>query len=585
MLDSLKILLFETIKNYPKLFLILIVSLILETFVLLSSVITIIPLVDYMLDPTLSSPNQFTIMIIKFLDFINVKESYFSFGFLFVFTNILRSVFGVLLLKIILTIKYEITKSLRLTLLEDIFSAKWKFFNDLGYGKLLNTLDQVLIKVSDIIKHLASVIPTVLQILVLLIIPFFINFKLTFYTIIISLLVAAPFKFFNKYSHKLGLNEISKQNFILSNLNEIIQSAKIILGFAKKEKTIKKIENATNEYNDVIIKKELVSELTNYLFKPFAILGIIISVGFAVNQETDLSELAGVFWSLYSAIPLIAKLIKMSLAVNNFLPNYEQLVSLRQKAKNNVEKKGEKIFSKLEDRISLKNIYFSYDNREKILENINIDIKKNSITSIVGKSGIGKSTLVDLILSLNYPLSGKILLDKINIDDFELNSYRKKIGYVPQDSFLFNDTIKNNLLWANEKASDEDLIKVLKKVNAFNFVNMLPKKLNTIVGEKGSELSGGERQRIALARALVTQPEILLLDEATSSVDKESENIIKETIKDLSKSTTILIIAHKSNLIEASDYVYLIKNKEIKEEGTIPKLLNDKNSEFHLLYI
>ena len=210
MLDSLKILLFETIKNYPKLFLILIVSLILETFVLLSSVITIIPLVDYMLDPTLSSPNQFTIIIIKFLDFINVQESYFSFGFLFVFTNILRSVFGVLLLKIILTIKYEITKSLRLTLLEDIFSAKWKFFNDLGYGKLLNTLDQVLIKVSDIIKHLASVIPTVLQILVLLIIPFFINFKLTFYTIIISLLVAAPFKFFNKYSHKLGLNEISK---------------------------------------------------------------------------------------------------------------------------------------------------------------------------------------------------------------------------------------------------------------------------------------------------------------------------------------------------------------------------------------
>lgn len=584
MLESLKILLVETLKNYPKLFLILIVSLILETIVLLTSVITIIPLVDYLLDPSLTNPNQFTKIIINFLDFLKIEKNYFSFGFLFVFSNILRSVFGIILLKIILTIKFEITKSLRLSLLKDVFSAKWKFFNELGYGKLLNTLDHALTKVSDIIKHLAGVIPTTIQIIILLIIPFFINFKLTLYTLVISLIVAAPFKILNNYSHRLGKIETNKLNNLLGALNETIQSAKIILGFGKKEKVLKKVENITDEYNEVMIKKHVISDLTQYLFKPFAILGIIVSVGLSIDQKTDFSELAGVFWSLYSAIPLIANLIKMSLAVNNFLPNYEQLISLRSKARLNFEKKGEKLFNALEKQISLNNISFSHDGRQQVLEKLDINIKKNNITSIIGKSGIGKSTLVDLILSLNNPSKGNLFIDQENIDNINLQSYRDKIGYVPQDPILFNDTIKNNLLWANEKASDKDIEIALKQSNSLNFVNKLPKKLSTIVGEKGSELSGGERQRLALARALIKKPKILLLDEATSSVDKESENIIKETIKNLSKFTTVLIIAHKSNLIEASDYVYVLKNKKICEEGTIPNLVKNKNSEFNLLY-
>jgi len=584
MINSLKILLLETLKNYPKLFVILVFSLIFETLILISSVITIIPLVDYMLDPSLSDPNQYTKIVLRFLDYFSIDKNYFVFGFLFVFTNILRSFFGILLLKIILSIKYEITKSLRLSLLNDVFSAKWVFFNDLGYGKLLNTLNQVLTKVSDIIKHLAGVIPTILQIIVLLIIPFLINFKLTLFTILISLIISIPFGIFNKFSHRLGREETFELNNLLSNLNETIQSAKIILGYGKKEKTLKKIEKNTIDFNKVVIKRDIIAELTDFLFRPLAILGIIISVGFTINPSSDISVLAGVFWSLYSAIPLISKLIKMNLAVNNFMPNYDQLISLRNKAKSNLEIKGEKKFHALKKEIKLKNISYAYDSRKQVLNNINISIKKNSITAIVGKSGIGKSTIIDLILSLNNPSSGSILLDDDLITNYDLQTYRNKIGYVPQDPILFNDTIKNNLLWANEKATEEDILDSLKKSNALKFTSLLPKKINTLVGEKGSELSGGERQRLALARALIRKPEILILDEATSSVDKESENIIKETLKELSISTTIIIIAHKSNLIQSSDYIYLIKDKKIYEEGTFVDLISNKNNDFNLLY-
>ena len=584
MINSLKILLLETLKNYPKLFIILVFSLIFETLILISSVITIIPLVDYRLDPSLSDPNQYTKIVLRFLDYFSIDKNYFVFGFLFVFTNILRSFFGILLLKIILSIKYEITKSLRLSLLNDVFSAKWVFFNDLGYGKLLNTLDQVLTKVSDIIKHLAGVVPTILQIIVLLIIPFLINFKLTLFTILISVIISIPFRIFNKFSHRLGKQETFELNNLLSNLNETIQSAKIILGYGKKEQTLKKIEKNTVDFNKVVIKRDIIAELTDFLFRPLAILGIIISVGFTINPSSDISVLAGVFWSLYSAIPLISKLIKMNLAVNNFMPNYDQLISLRSKAKSNLEIKGEKKFNALKKEIKLKNICYAYDSRKQVLNNINISIKKNSITAIVGKSGIGKSTIIDLILSLNDPSSGSILLDDDFITNYDLQTYRNKIGYVPQDPILFNDTIKNNLLWANEKATDEDILDSLKKSNALKFTSLLPNKINTLVGEKGSELSGGERQRLALARALIRKPQILILDEATSSVDKESENIIKETLKELSISTTIIIIAHKSNLIQSYDYIYLIKDKKVHEEGTFEDLISNKNNDFNLLY-
>ena len=584
MVNSLKILLSETFKNYPKLFIILVFSLIFETLILISSVVTIIPLVDYMLDPSLRDPNQYTKLVLRFLDYFSIDKNYFVFGFLFVFTNILRSVFGILLLKIILSIKYEITKSLRLSLLNDVFSAKWKFFNDLGYGKLLNTLDQVLTKVSDIIKHLAGIIPTMLQIIVLLIIPFLINFKLTLYTILISLIIAIPFSILNKYSRKLGKQETFELNNLLSNLNETIQSAKIILGYGKKEQTLKKIEKNTNDFNQVVIKRDIIAELTDFLFRPLAILGVIISVGVTINPNSDLSVLAGVFWSLYSAIPLLSKLIKMNLAVNNFMPNYDQLIMLRNKAKLNLEIKGEKKFNILQNEIKLKNISFEYDSRKQVLDNINISIKKNNITAIVGKSGIGKSTIIDLILSLNDPSSGSIFVDDELITNYDLQTYRSNIGYVPQDPILFNDTIKNNLLWSNKKATDEDILDALKKSNALNFTNLLPKKIDTLVGEKGSELSGGERQRLALARALVRKPKILILDEATSSVDKESENIIKQTLKEISLSTTIIIVAHKSNLIQSSDYIYLIKNKKIYEEGTFLDLTANKNNDFNLLY-
>ena len=198
----------------------------------------------------------------------------------------------------------------------------------------------------------------------------------------------------------------------------------------------------------------------------------------------------------------------------------------------------------------------------------------------MGQSGSGKSTLIDLLLGLQKPTSGKIFFDEIELNSLSLDSYRNQISFVSQDPFLFYATIKENLLWSNSKATEEEMIDSLKIANAYDLVMNLPLKLDTYVGERGAELSGGERQRIVLARSILRKPKLLILDEATSSLDQSSEMLINESIKKMSKFTTILIIAHRASTISIANSIYVLKGGKMIENGSLEKLKQIKNGEF-----
>jgi ATP-binding cassette subfamily B protein len=290
--------------------------------------------------------------------------------------------------------------------------------------------------------------------------------------------------------------------------------------------------------------------------------------------------MAAVLWSLLRAMPIMSELLKTNISISNFLPSYEQLTALRTRAKAVQEVQGAREFKFLDSGINLQKVHFTYPGLSKTIKNVSLEVKKNQMTALVGASGSGKSTITDLLLGLQIPDKGEVLLDGIPMHEWRQNSFREKIGYVPQDPQLFNCSIRDNLLWSFEQASESDIWQACKLANAEDFVRNLPHGLDTKVGDRGILLSGGQRQRIALARALLRKPELLILDEATSSLDSESEELIQIAIENLASESTLLVIAHRLSTINKADQIYVLNEGELVESGSFADLSEKTDSIF-----
>ena len=571
------------LKKNIFLLILLILSMLIEAALAVSSVITIVPFVEIVLNPELQNLNKITAFILKIFDKLNISGNYFSFGILFFLTNLIKALVSLKVLQIILKIKFRIIKSFRMSLLNSSLSSKWKFFSGIGRGKLMNSLNEELNKISDFFSEIATAISYIIQICAYLILPFILNYKITLTVIIFTFVLLIPFVFLNKILLKLGKENIAAGNSVIGLINESLQAAKVIISYGNKNKSLNKIGKQTENYNKTAIRQRLLQSLSSNAFKPIAILILIITFGYVGNIKANLSYLAAIFWSLYSSLPLLAIVLRSNLRLATYFPSLQQYSELKNRSILFKESYGKEKVSRIINSIKIKNIYFNYEKKENIIENLSLEINANKITSIVGKSGSGKSTISDILIGLQDIKKGGIFFDDKKLDDLDLNFLREKISLVPQEPILFYDTIKNNLTWSKTDASENDIIDSLKLANAYDFVMKLPKKLETVVGERGTELSGGERQRIVLARAFLRNPTLLILDEATSGLDKISENKIKESILSISKNTTILIIAHKSPLIEASNYIYVLRDKKIAEEGSYNKLKENPNSAFNLI--
>ncbi|MCX6146769.1 MAG: ATP-binding cassette domain-containing protein [Candidatus Kapabacteria bacterium] len=223
--------------------------------------------------------------------------------------------------------------------------------------------------------------------------------------------------------------------------------------------------------------------------------------------------------------------------------------------------------------IEFENVSFEYNKDTEVISDINFNIEKGKKIAFVGLSGSGKSTLLDLVIRFYDVKSGRISIDGTDLKDVQVKPYRSMFGIVSQETMLFNDTLENNIRYGYKDCSKEDIISACKIANAYNFINKMPKGLDTNIGDRGVTLSGGERQRIAIARALVRNPQILIFDEATSSLDAESEKLVQEGINESLKNRTAIIVAHRLSTIKDCDEIYVFESGKIAEHGTHEELL------------
>jgi ATP-binding cassette, subfamily B, bacterial MsbA len=275
-------------------------------------------------------------------------------------------------------------------------------------------------------------------------------------------------------------------------------------------------------------------------------------------------------------MPLVPQLNTARQELSRFQGSIDNIKKLLQNEAQTCLKNGKITFTALKKGIDLVSVDFGYDRRELVLRNITLFIEKGKTTALVGSSGAGKTTLADLIPRLYDSVSGQIFIDDIEIEDLDINSLRRRMAVVSQDTFIFNNTVRYNIAYGLENVDEEKIWEVAKLANALDFIDEMPEKMETLLGDRGVRLSGGQRQRIAIARALLRKPEILILDEATSALDSVTERLIQESLERLSKGRTVISIAHRLSTIIRADKVVVLDRGVIVEQGGYQELLEQR---------
>jgi len=410
------------------------------------------------------------------------------------------------------------------------------------------------------------------------------SWKLTLFmlAIIPGVMLLAVFfgKFIRKFSKQVQA-EVAKSNTIVE---ETLQGIQIVKTYTNEFFEINRYLNRTREIAAIGMK----SGKYRGAFSAFMILGLFGAMVAVIWKGSYLMSTgvinAGQLFSfvIYSGFigGTIGGLANVFTDIQKFIGATEELFDIFNEKEEELADAGKITENEcLRGRITFRNLSFRYPSRpdEEVLTNINLTIPENQMVALVGSSGAGKSTIASLLLRLHEPTSGDIIFDDRNSRDFSLSALRSQIALVPQDVFLFGGSILENISYGRPSATEEEILDAAAKANAMEFIDRFPDKLNTIVGERGTQLSGGQRQRIAIARAVLKNPRILILDEATSSLDSESERLVQDAIEKLMVGRTSIVIAHRLSTIRNADQILVIDNGQIVEKGTHDELIGLEN--------
>jgi len=458
----------------------------------------------------------------------------------------------------------NIATKLRLELIEALFASRWQYYLRQPVGSLTNSIATEASRAAIGFSHAAAVLSLSIQVFVYILIALLVSWQAALTSLIIGAIFLLSMSRLVRVARKAGTKQTLLYRELLTYLADVLGSAKPLKAMARDKVTDSILRSQTTQLEKAtrreVMSRESLKAIQEPILAAFTTGGLYAVL---VIWELPLSAVTAMVILFVRILTLSSKMQRRYQNLLVFESAYWSIRKASEAARSSAEMKTGRLHPTLKQGISLQHVDFNYDNKV-IFRNLNMEIQVKSFTTITGNSGAGKSTLIDLLCGLVEPKFGDIFVDGISIHEINIREWRRLIGYVSQETILLHDTILSNILVGAPDLTQADAEKALHQAGAWEFVSALPEGLHTIVGERGGLISGGQRQCIAIARALAHQPQLLLLDEPTSALDPKSEQNICKTLRNLSRSLTIIAVSHQPALANAADYVIRLSNGEAK---------------------
>jgi ATP-binding cassette subfamily C protein len=521
-----------------------------------SSLSVLLPILSIAVDADAASQSEFARIVTDLLKRVGITP---------VISNLLVvAVLGVLLKSMLLLVaerqvgytKARVTTDLRLRLLRAVMSSRWHYFVHQPIGRLTNSMATEAWRASIAYEFGVSILAYAIQALIYATVAVMVSWQATLASLLAGLGILFVSHFLVKMTRKAGKRQTILLKSLLSRMTDTLNSVKTLKAMGRENLADGVLQTETSRLNRALEKEVFSKAVLSAAQEPM--FATVVAVGMFLLLESWGMPIAEVLVLVLVLTRVLAHLGKIQKHYQKMVAAESAYWSMLQgieeaEAKRETHEGGPA--PDLSEGIELRGVSFTYDGK-RVLADVNLDIPAGKLTTIIGRSGSGKTTILDLVAGLHRPDSGTIAVDGVDLATINLRDWRRRIGYAPQENVLLHDTILNNVTLGDPELDEHDARRALEKADAWAFVSDLPEGLHTSVGERGTRMSAGQRQRIMLARALAHGPRLLILDEGTSALDRESEAAICATLKDLSGELTILAVSHQPALAEFADAVY-----------------------------
>ncbi|WP_207687904.1 lipid A export permease/ATP-binding protein MsbA [Desulfonema limicola] len=481
-----------------------------------------------------------------------------------------------------------IIRRLRNMLYNHIQDLPLSFFQKEKTGVLMSRITNDVNLIREMVSSsVTSLIRDTFSIIGLTCVIFYRDWKMALFAFIILPIAFYPIVEFGRRVRKVSTGCQQAMAELSSFLHETFVGNKIVKAFGMEDYEKNRFAQKTQEMFKLEMKAVVANSLSSPVMEFLAGVGIAFIIWYGGLGVVKGTSTAGTFFSFMAAVLMLYDPVKKMSKVNNRIQQglaaADRVFDIIEQESDIKEKSDPVEIKTKPHKVSFENVSLTYDNQVMALKDINLDVGKGEVIALVGMSGGGKTSLVNLIPRFYDVSKGRILIDKTDIRDTSIASLRKQIAVVTQDTILFDNTVRNNIAYGKLHASEQEIIQAAKSAYAFDFIQSFPSQFETKIGELGSRLSGGEKQRLCIARALLKDAPILILDEATSALDTESEMLVQKALENLMKGRTTFVIAHRLSTISYADRVIVIVNGRIVEQGTHEELM-EKKGEYYKLY-